>query len=153
MKEKLTNDPNYYKRKKREWYLENKESVREQAKRWKEANPERWKEVQTLWRQKNAHRIKLYEKGSQQKQNLKRKYNLTIEQYDQMLQTQAGVCAICEQPCSTGRRLSVDHDHITGKIRGLLCTKCNIRLGMIESVNAMRFKLRPFLRYLKKHRA
>lgn len=62
-----------------------------------------------------------------------KKFGLTEEQYDQMLVQQNGVCKICERP-SRGRcsRLAVDHDHKTGKIRGLLCMVCNTRLGFLE---------------------
>lgn len=61
---------------------------------------------------------------------LKRKYRLTVEQYDCMVEKQGGVCAICGKPsCS---RLCIDHNHASGEIRGLLCTRCNISLGVLE---------------------
>ncbi len=66
---------------------------------------------------------------------LHHKYNLTVKQYELMLKSQNGVCAICGQPETredqNGRikRLGVDHDHSTGDIRGLLCNKCNRMLG------------------------
>jgi len=51
--------------------------------------------------------------------------------YEELLDIQNGVCAICEQPENTNykRSLSIDHDHITGKFRGLLCHMCNTGLG------------------------
>lgn len=64
--------------------------------------------------------------------NLKCKYNITLEEYDQMFEGQNGVCALCNNINDHGRRLCVDHDHKTGKIRGLLCTRCNTRLGVLE---------------------
>lgn len=65
---------------------------------------------------------------------LKYKYNLTQEQYDQMLEKQHGVCKICKQPETTVARgkqltLAVDHCHATGAVRGLLCVGCNTGLG------------------------
>ena len=60
---------------------------------------------------------------------MKRKYGLTLEQYDAMLAAQDGVCAICGEPRPEDRTLHVDHDHDTGEIRGLLCFKCNNALG------------------------
>jgi hypothetical protein len=60
---------------------------------------------------------------------LKRKYGLTLAQYDAMLEAQGGVCAICRQPRPEERTLHVDHDHETGAIRGLLCFTCNNALG------------------------
>lgn len=63
---------------------------------------------------------------------LKRKYGLSIEQYEEMSTNAKGVCEICggNEP-NTGDRLSVDHCHATGKIRGLLCSNCNKALGML----------------------
>lgn len=60
---------------------------------------------------------------------LKRKFNITARQYDQILQIQNGVCKICSKINKNGRRLAVDHDHKTGKVRGLLCLHCNAILG------------------------
>jgi hypothetical protein len=67
-------------------------------------------------------------------------YGITLEQYDEMFTKQNGVCAICGKP-ETGKnqhgvvRLSVDHNHSTGEVRGLLCTRCNKHLGIIENVD------------------
>lgn len=61
------------------------------------------------------------------KSDLRRAYGLTPAQYDEMLESQGGVCAICGE--TTARRLAVDHAHDTGAIRGLLCTRCNPGLG------------------------
>lgn len=55
---------------------------------------------------------------------LQREYGITLAQYNKVLKFQDGVCAICERP--PGRtRLSVDHCHRTGLLRGLLCNRCN----------------------------
>jgi hypothetical protein len=54
----------------------------------------------------------------------KRKYGLSLEQYEEMLRLQGGTCALCGRPPKT-YRLNVDHDHITGRVRGLLCYRCN----------------------------
>lgn len=64
---------------------------------------------------------------------LKREYNLTLDQYNQMLEQQNYSCLICEREQSIfDKKLSVDHDHKTGKIRGLLCSNCNAMLGHIN---------------------
>ena len=61
-------------------------------------------------------------------------YKLTIEQYDAILAFQGGVCYACHQPEPVkGRRLSVDHDHDTGLVRGLLCSRCNPIIGKLEN--------------------
>jgi hypothetical protein len=63
--------------------------------------------------------------------NLRREFGLTLEQYDEMLKSQDNKCAIClvDQKENT-RRFAVDHNHITNKIRGLLCMQCNSMLGL-----------------------
>jgi hypothetical protein len=63
--------------------------------------------------------------------HLQKKYGITIEQYDELSRQQQGVCAICSEPeTSKGKsQLSVDHDHKTGMVRGLLCHNCNTGLG------------------------
>jgi hypothetical protein len=61
-------------------------------------------------------------------------YKLTIEQYDAILTYQGGVCYGCQQAEPVkGRRLSVDHDHDTGLVRGLLCSRCNPIIGKLEN--------------------
>lgn len=56
-------------------------------------------------------------------------YGITRAEYLDRLKEQAGVCAICLGTNANGRELSVDHDHQTGAIRGLLCSNCNFLLG------------------------
>jgi hypothetical protein len=85
-----------------------RETVIEKAKKWYKANPE------TV---KNG--------------DLKREYGITLEQYNQLIKQQNGVCAICGKS-ETGKALSIDHDHNTGKIRGLLCQAHNRALGMFH---------------------
>ena len=59
--------------------------------------------------------------------NLKVNYNITIEEYDAILASQNGKCAVCKRP-PRGKKLAVDHDHITKEVRGLLCAGCNLRV-------------------------
>jgi len=66
-------------------------------------------------------------KGKQWAKDIKRKYHLTVEQYEALIRKQGGVCAVCKR--HTGKHLHVDHDHATGKVRGLLCPTCNSALG------------------------
>jgi hypothetical protein len=71
--------------------------------------------------------------------HLKRTYGITPAQYEEMLTAQEGVCAICGQSetatyqrTKVVKKLSVDHDHKTGKIRALLCRGCNMALGHLN---------------------
>lgn len=71
-----------------------------------------------------------------QKINLKRKYGITLEQYESMFAAQLGKCAICKRSEGTGvdKRvfLHVDHCHETQKVRGLLCSQCNRGIGFLK---------------------
>lgn len=55
-------------------------------------------------------------------------FNITVDEYDAILQYQNGVCAVCKKPPKAGKRLAVDHDHQTGYVRGLLCFYDNKRV-------------------------
>jgi hypothetical protein len=59
-----------------------------------------------------------------------RSYGITVEDYDQMLESQGGGCYICGVGPSS-RALDIDHDHRTGKVRGLLCSNHNRALGLL----------------------
>ena len=70
-------------------------------------------------------------------EDLRLLYGITIQDYDRMLKEQNKVCAICKSKelltnhvSKKRQRLSVDHDHATGKVRGLLCSRCNKALGL-----------------------
>jgi hypothetical protein len=67
-----------------------------------------------------------------QNSRLKKIYGISYQDYSLMLESQKYVCAICEKVCQTGRSLAVDHCHTTGKIRGLLCSKCNVSIGLLN---------------------
>lgn len=76
---------------------------------------------------------------SDQKQKLKKRYKLTPEKYQELLEDQNGNCAICTKVAdarSTKQRLMmVDHCHTHGHVRGLLCISCNTRLGGLEDAS------------------
>lgn len=69
-------------------------------------------------------------KLAQVRSRLKRKFGLTLDQYNRMVEAQGGACAICAGLARSDRLLAVDHCHVTGKIRALLCNRCNRAIGM-----------------------
>jgi hypothetical protein len=82
--------------------------------------------------------------------HIERAYGITIEQYDEMLARQDGVCAICRGEetrtmAGTVLALCVDHDHETGRVRGLLCHPCNMLLGFARDDEE---RLQAAVRYL-----
>lgn len=85
--------------------------------------------------------------------HLERKYGLAEAQYWEMFERQGGVCAVCGQPETQVLRgavsqLSVDHDHTTGRVRGLLCHHCNTAIGLLRDDTAI---LEAAIAYLKSH--
>jgi len=60
------------------------------------------------------------------------KYDISVEQFQAVWESQGGVCAICNGPPTKGKRLAVDHNHQTGEVRGLLCCNCNMGLGNLK---------------------
>ncbi|TDI97076.1 MAG: hypothetical protein E2O29_01530 [Deltaproteobacteria bacterium] len=76
----------------------------------------------------------------------KQRYGITLEDYNRMFKRQKGKCAICCIPESMiKKRLSVDHNHKTKKVRGLLCDRCNNGLGRFKDDAKL---LRKAIRYL-----
>jgi len=90
-------------------------------------------------------------KEYQRKSTLQRRYGITAEEYASMHEAQGGVCLICGLAAGGGRgaesRLAVDHDHETGKVRGLLCNNCNNGLGRFKDSPEL---LRKAIDYLTK---
>lgn len=97
---------------------------------WRAANPERAK---AMANKHNRARISTPEyRRTQSERIIKAKYGITREELDAMIEAQAGRCAICAGPPNgPGSRLHIDHCHDTGRIRGLLCGKCNTAIGLL----------------------
>lgn len=116
-------------------YLKNREKRVEQNRRWRKENPDkvaeynrrgrakhREKRAETArrWREKNLELIR--------ENALLRKYGISRKDWDALFDAQGGVC------CGCGRRtkLVVDHNHVSGAVRGLLCNGCNTALGQVQ---------------------
>ena len=81
---------------------------------------------------------------------LKHRYDITPEQWEHLNEQQHGLCAICGQPPRGNmNRLSVDHNHSTNTVRGLLCITCNRTIGYLENAEwrakADAYLTRPFI--------
>lgn len=83
-------------------------------------HPTRYLEQGAKWRRNNPVKRNAIARAT----NLKKKYGITIAQYDKMFALQGGVCAICHHPPKSVR-LAVEHDHKTKRVRGLSCHHCN----------------------------
>jgi len=105
------------------WYADNVATEKARVKQWQQANAER---VNAASRER---RRSPEAKRAQRDGHLRRKYGITVEQYDAMLAAQGGVCAICGREPNPNISLHVDHDHETGALRGLTCFRCNQAMG------------------------
>lgn len=112
---------------------------KEYMKEWRQKNKASQREYMDAWRQKNPDKIKTYinnreskpdYKKRQKEGNLRRNYGLTLEDFNALLNKQNCACAICKVGL-TFNTANVDHCHSTGKVRGILCRKCNTALGQL----------------------
>jgi hypothetical protein len=165
------------KEKNRKYYLKNRDKVLKKMKKYKKIYKEKIKQYQIEYREKNKDKIKKQRKKYYQRNKkeilkkqkkhreknkkrrntyrIKKKYNINNKQYINMLKIQNRCCAICYNKETiinkhTGKikALSIDHDHKAGKVRGLLCSKCNKMLG---TVNENIFILKNAIDYLNKN--
>ena len=98
----------------RKYYSQNPKAKQKKARAWYAANKDR------VLAQKRVY-------------HLNKKYGITPEEYQRLFNKQKGYCAICKRHQSDLKEaLSVDHNHETGEIRGLLCPKCNKAIGLLD---------------------
>ena len=109
----------------------NKDRCYQEVKTWKQNNPTKVKAAKTIWDRKNVHHSKNY--------HLLKTYGMTLKEYEEMVQLSGNTCYVCGEGETRHHHLSgrivdlaVDHCHKTGKIRGLLCTKCNQAVGLLR---------------------
>lgn len=141
-----------------EWWCKNCSNARTVA--YKQAHPEYNREQVRQYRAKNPAKVKETKQTSDAKHparrrayRLKELYDLTLEEVAAMAVAQGNLCAVCgtDDPGSRGIRMTwvVDHDHASGRVRGLLCARCNRGLGLLKDDPAV---LRAAADYVERHR-
>jgi hypothetical protein len=123
---------------------EKKKKGNEASRKWKRNHPEKAQEATRKWKLNNRDHIREYARNLYHKNVIisrekaraldydgRNGFILTIKDYNALLDYQKGVCAICGS-IPTTIKLSVDHNHSTGKVRGLLCWHCNTSLGHLK---------------------
>lgn len=121
------------------------------------------------WKEQNPEKAKAYTKTAEAKRYSRRmedRYGISSSDYEAILREQDGVCRICKRhetrtrgkrqldfvgedsKAAIVRRLAIDHDHVTGKVRGLLCGACNTVLGLVSEDVAI---LNSVIEYLEEH--
>jgi CDP-glycerol glycerophosphotransferase (TagB/SpsB family) len=132
-------------KKKRQWAKRNRARVNKTDRAWRQKNPSKVRASKSRYRKSHLEQVRkqikeLYKKNKKRYMRnryrswLQSKYGLTKEQFYDILREQKGECAICrkQQRCGKRNKLYVDHDHKTNRLRGLVCFKCNVLLGMAQ---------------------
>ncbi len=124
----------------KKYYLKNIEEKKEYGKKYREKNRDSYLEYFKKYNAENKHK--------RREQNLRKQYGITQKDYDEMLKKQGGVCKICgtENPKGHSGKLYVDHNHKTGDVRGLLCSRCNSILGYCDDREEVLLKAVEYLR-------
>lgn len=135
------------------YYQRNKEKVLEYKRQYAIDNKEKIKEYKLENRDKilaYAREYKASNKSKARAQHLKRTYGLTEEGYNQLFTEQNGKCKCCGKHQSELKRpLYVDHDHETKKVRGLLCHKCNVAIGLVDENTVTLNEMIKYLEHFK----
>ena len=122
-------------------------SKRESVDRIREQDPDAYRARQREYQARWKSRFPDKRREGERRRNLK-KFGMTVEEYDLMVEDQDAKCAICGLP-SEGKALAVDHNHETGEVRGLLCGPCNMALGQLEPGDRLDAATQYLMRYLK----
>jgi len=109
---------------------------------WIKTNVEKHRESQKSWR---AKQDKKYLKEYKRMKKIQ-SYGITVEDFNTLNGAQGGACAICGKIPPNGRSLHIDHNHSTGKVRGLLCFRCNFGMSYFSEDIEMFEKVLKYLR-------
>jgi hypothetical protein len=117
----------------RKYRLKNKEKIKQKyTEKYKDGWPTQNKVKAKEYRIKNRDSIRMKWNKKSRHYHLTIHFNISELEYNEILKSQNYLCAICKKMEPTkNKNLCVDHCHITGKIRGLLCNKCNVGIGML----------------------
>lgn len=139
-----------------EWYARNKERIRERKResdqRWRDANKDKVKARNKRWQDANkgyaAPAARAWHMANPDA-NLRKRYGRSRLEWDALFASQGAACAACKSKDPGKQPWHTDHDHGTGLVRGILCFRCNITLGMLgdslESVVCMTQNLISYL--------
>jgi len=100
--------------------------------------------LKTLWANANPEKIKRI-----RRQQTLKGYGLSFQDYENKLKAQKHGCEICGTRMQKNQHLSIDHNHKSGKVRGLLCRKCNSILGRVEGYLE---RVKTSIAYLEKYK-
>jgi hypothetical protein len=132
-------DPEHARASRKAWADANREKVRECARAAQFARY--WADPERFRAKGRVDMAAAYARGRRQQIDpevawagwLKWRYGITPEQWQALYDEQGGLCGICRGPQQGKRRIGLDHNHETGLVRGLLCDRCNLMVGKVET--------------------
>lgn len=102
----------------------NRDQSNASKRRARNANLEKYQETARKWQRDNPEKLREY--------SYKKNYGIGVQEYEALLTSQDGKCACCGREANTcGRKLFVDHCHDTGRVRGIICNRCNYGIGAL----------------------
>lgn len=135
----------------RKWVVDNLEKYRAYHKEYnsRESTKKRRREAyrKNIEHFKNRDRVHYYKTKSRHRElQMAKRYKISVDEYKMLFKEFDNKCGICGKPeTAKGKVLSVDHNHKTGKVRGLLCGKCNKGLGFLEDDVLLVDKIKLYL--------
>ncbi len=140
--------------KNKEYREKNKEEINKQRKEYRQNNKDKIAERGKDYYSRKSEQARLrsaewYAKNRDRSKNsrLLRKYNISLDEYNKMLLEQDGRCWTCSKHADDERDkvLVVDHNHLTGEVRGLLCSNCNTAIGLLQESQEILEKVSKYL--------
>lgn len=124
----------------REWRKQNPEKLNAQGRDWRARNRERARATRAAWAENNRDKRLEHSKAAAWKY----RYGLNRTEYKQFFVDHGSKCAIC----STEKNLVIDHCHESGRLRGVLCRKCNLAIGHFDDDPK---RIESAIKFLEKH--
>ena len=122
----------------RRWHKLHPEKSKAIKERYLKSHPDRIRKKNRAWRDRTPSKQSLYKRTAR----IKKKFGVTIEEFELFRQSQGDCCAICD----TTEKIFVDHNHKTGKLRGVLCSHCNSMIGFARENIAVLEKAIAYIR-------
>jgi hypothetical protein len=141
-------------RKNNAWYAANRDRELEKRRAYYEDNREARAEYQKVYyaanRERQLERHRGYRKSDsfvqrERERRLVKQFGITVAEYDQMVMARCGTCDVCGGVSPGQKALAIDHDHETGKVRGLLCGNCNTGIGNLRDSSELLGRARAYL--------
>jgi hypothetical protein len=119
----------------RVYFAKHREERRAYNKAWRDAHAGELKAYRKKYNDAHRAEFEVYRRTHREERKIQariRRYGLSQVEFDSLLKKQGGRCAICKTEDWNGKGPHIDHDHKTGKVRGVLCSNCNAAVGMVK---------------------